>query len=135
MYQGGDNYFNHAQYREGWSYRGQALGTPFIAPMTEFQSAIGRAGFFPDNRVELYYLAAEGTVMNKIHWTTRLAYSRHLGTYVQPFETALSQFSALLLARMPLSGKTQLQTTVAVDRGAVYPETIGASVSLVRTLN
>ena len=137
IYQGADNYFNHGQYREGWSYRGQAIGTPFIAPQTDFRADIVPSAFFPDNRVEVYYAGAEGRFTKKLYWTTRLAYSRHYGTYAYRFDHPLAQFSFLVSTRTDLgrSGKTQLHTAVAIDHGQLYPETVGATLSLLRTVD
>lgn len=136
-YQGADNYFNHSQYREGWSYRGQAIGTPFIAPQTEFQPGIRPQAFFPDNRVTMYYLGAAGRVGQSVQWTTRMAYSQHYGTFNFPFAHVLPQWSMQLAAKIPVaaSGKTWLQLGLALDRGQVYPETIGASLRLQHTVN
>ncbi|MBO0952639.1 capsule assembly Wzi family protein [Fibrella forsythiae] len=135
-YQGADNYFNHAQYREGWSYHGRAIGTPFIAPQTELRSAINRSVFFADNRVEVYYAGAEGRLINKLRWTIKLAYSWHYGTYAEQFDRALTQYSFLLSTRTGLGklSKTWLQTAIALDCGEVYPSTLGASLSLSHTI-
>ena len=137
-FQGADNYFNHSQYREGWSYRGRAIGTPFIAPRPEFQSDISRSAtaFFPDNRVRMWYAGATGQ-FTRLFWTARLAYSQHYGTYANPFDRARHQVSFLLSTEGSLtkSGKTRLRTALALDRGQVYPETVGASVSLLHTIH
>ncbi|WP_332368707.1 capsule assembly Wzi family protein [Spirosoma telluris] len=59
-YQGADNYFNHSQYIQGWSYRGRTLGTPFIMPRPDLTPTIsneyGGNGFYPNNRVVAWYL-------------------------------------------------------------------------------
>jgi hypothetical protein len=137
-FQGADNYFNHSQYWQGWSYKGRSIGTPFIAPEGELKPELTQSAgaFFPDNRVQMGYLGAEGWFTNRLHWIARLAYSRHYGTYANPFNAGLEQISLLLSAQTSLfkSGKTQLRTSFALDQGQVYPETIGGSISLLHKL-
>ena len=60
QYQGGDNYYNHSQYREGWTYQGLTLGTPFLFPYTNLsQYAAGLGGpYFPNNRVTAWVSGA-----------------------------------------------------------------------------
>lgn len=138
-FQGADNYFNHSQYREGWSYRGRTIGTPFIAPQREFQPAVLQAAsaFFPDNRVRMWYAGAEGQLTNRLFWLARFAYSRHYGTYATPFDPTRSQVSFLFSTETNLakSNKTRLRAAIAIDRGQVYPETVGVSMSLLRTIH
>lgn len=135
-FQGADNYFNHSQYREGWSYQGRAIGTPFIAPQREFRSDISPAAFFPDNRVRMWYAGAQGQLTNRLAWETRFAYSRHYGTYNSPFVPIRGQVSFLLSTEMYFfkMNRTRLRTAIAIDRGRVYPQTVGASVSVLRTI-
>ncbi len=41
-FKGLDNYFNHAQYRQGWSYLSRGIGTPFIPPRPEVRPTIAQ---------------------------------------------------------------------------------------------
>lgn len=133
-YQGNDNYFNHGQYREGWSYLGRSIGTPFIAPGNELKTSATGGEFFPNNRVQAWYVGATGNWRNRLTWTTRLAYSRNHGTYANPYPSPVGQFSGLLAAQLPLpvwSG-TRLNVSLAIDQGDLLPSTIGSYVSLVK---
>ena len=136
-FQGNDNYFNHGQFKQGWSYRGRSLGTPFIAPYTELASDVPVSDFFTDNRVQMYYLGAAGNLTQKVHWTTRLAFSRHLGTYNQPFEQTLNQFSFLLGAQSEpfKSQKTTIKVALALDQGQVLPRAVGVSLGAMYSLD
>ncbi|GAB4031929.1 capsule assembly Wzi family protein [Spirosoma gilvum] len=130
-YQGKDNYFNHSQYQQGWSYQGRSIGTPFIATALELKSDISQAAptFFADNRVQVYYIGMSGQFSKCTKWTTRLAYSRHYGTYDFPFITPLNQTSFLATALMPVSkgNRAFLYTSIAFDTGQVYAQTVGLS--------
>lgn len=134
-YQGGDNYFNHSQYREGWSYRGRTLGTPFIAPRTDFSPTVNAftgGGFFPDNRVVAWYAGAGGMFRRGPALTVRASYSRNFGTFNQPYRQPFRQLSTLLSAQWRLVGwpGAALTTSVALDRGELFPNSIGSFVSL-----
>lgn len=134
-YQGRDNYFNHSQYREGWSYRGRTLGTPFIAPRSNFSQAVNNftgGGFFPNNRVVAWYAGAGGSFRRGPLLTARASYSRNFGTYNQPYPRPFRQFSTLLSAQWPLPGwpGALLTTSVAMDRGELYPNSVGSYLSL-----
>lgn len=61
-FQGADNYFNHSQYREGWSYQGRAIGTPFIAPQKEFRPEINQ----PAQAFFLTTASGCGTLVQKV---------------------------------------------------------------------
>ncbi len=134
-YQGGDNYFNHSQYREGWSYQGRTLGTPFIAPRTDFSptaNALSGGGPFANNRVVAWYAGAGGAFRRGPIVTGRVAYSRNFGTFNQPYPRPLRQFSTLLSAQWPFVGwlGAMLTTSVALDRGELYPHSFGGYLSV-----
>lgn len=134
-YQGGDNYFNHSQYREGWSYRGRTIGTPFIAPRSDFNPTVNAftgGGFFPNNRVVAWYAGAGATFRRGPMLTMRASYSRNFGTFNQPYPQPFRQFSTLMSAQWPLGGwpGATLTTSVALDRGELYPNSFGSYFSL-----
>lgn len=131
-YQGRDNYFNHTQYREGWSYLGRTIGTPFIGPQRELQPSVQGAQFFPNNRVKMIYAGAEGQLGHAIDWTLRLSFSQNYGTYNDPYDPPADQFSALVSARwrLPRLAGTQLTASLATDQGHLLPNTIGGFVGL-----
>ena len=133
-YQGGDNYFNHGQYREGWSYLGRSIGTPFIAPAGELRTDAQTPQFFSNNRVRMWYVGAGGWIFKRFTWTTRLAYGQNYGTFAYPYATVRNQFSGLLTAQIPLQrwSKTALTGSVALDRGRLLPNTAGGYVGLVK---
>ncbi|MCK8493523.1 capsule assembly Wzi family protein [Spirosoma sp. RP8] len=133
-YQGGDNYFNHSQYKEGWTYRGKTIGTPFLAPYTTLAEPVANLGgsFFPNNRVVAWYTGMEGVFRHGPSLKVRLSYSRNFGTFNQSYPHPFHQFSALASAQWSLSRRlgTTLLTTVAIDRGELFPNTVGSFVSI-----
>ncbi|KAA9356922.1 capsule assembly Wzi family protein [Larkinella humicola] len=134
QYQGADNYFNHGQYREGWSYFGRTIGTPFIAPRADYTARVQQytgGGFFPNNRVNVWYLGLEG-ILYRVQLNARASFSRNYGTYNQPYSPRFEQFSALLAARIPLPrfSNTFLSASFALDQGALYPTQTGLYLSV-----
>ena len=119
-FKGNDNYFNHGQYIEGWSYFGQGLGTPFISPRSEIRpEAMGVREFFPSSRVVAYHLGLQGTVAKRVNWLAKASFSTNFGTNNIVYEPALNQFSCLLSADAPIfkKGNTRLVTKLAYDQG------------------
>ncbi|ADB42206.1 capsule assembly Wzi family protein [Spirosoma linguale] len=135
-YQGADNYFNHSQYIQGWSYRERTLGTPFIMPRPDLDPQIGNTyggnGYYPNNRIVAWYAGATGSFRRGPTLTTRLSYSRNFGSYKQPYPQVFHQLSALVTAQWPLSQwpGTVLTTSMALDRGDLLPAGFGSFVSV-----
>ncbi|HEV7348356.1 capsule assembly Wzi family protein [Telluribacter sp.] len=127
-FMGNDNYFNHAQYREGWTYLGKALGTPLLAPRAEIREEIGLTGeSFPNNRVLAYHAGVEALVANLVTVRAKVSYSRNFGTHNRPFEISVKQVSSLLGFELPIFnwGNTRLTGQIAYDRGDLYPPALG----------
>jgi hypothetical protein len=136
-YQGADNYFNHSQYREGWTYQGRTIGTPFIAPYTELAPDVANLGgsFFPNNRLTAWYTALEAAFYKGPTIQTRLAYSRNLGTFSKPYPHPFDQFSASVAVRWAVLPVKGLAITVAgaVDQGTLLTRSAGSWISLQKT--
>lgn len=134
-FQGRDNYFNHGQYRQGWSYQGRTIGTPFIAPRTTFTQSVNAnegGGYFPNNRLVMWYAGVEILVKQTVRLTARVAWSRNFGGYDQPYAPPYQQVSAQLTGqgRLPRLPNLWLTASIAVDRGELYPNAAGGYVSL-----
>lgn len=130
-YRGTDNYFNHSQYRQGWSYRGRAIGTPFIMPHTQIRPDLPQGGYFPNNRVNAFYIGMEGRAA-RWHWLTRLSLSRNFGTYIIPYAGPVRQLSAGLQLARPLPWLKGIDLTAAagLDAGGLLPPTAAVAVGL-----
>lgn len=131
-YQGNDNYFNHGQYIEGWSYLGHTIGTPFLMPQNEVQSAAKGPQFFPNNRVQMGYVGANGQLNNALNWTFRLSYSRNYGTFTVPYPVPYGQLSTLISVhwQLPRLAGTQVTASVAMDQGQLVANTVGSFIGL-----
>lgn len=126
---GGDNYFNHQQYVEGWSYKGSGLGTPFIPTKYEVKEGVPLSHLhFPTNRIVLYHLGLEGLLAQKVRILLKISNSRHYTSSLTPLSDPIyRQFSSLLSVDAPLARwkNTRIKAQVAYDKGDVLPESFG----------
>lgn len=132
---GKDNYFNHTQVRDGWSYFDRTLGTPFITPTSETVWKFPNYGnaFTSNNRVWVLHTGLRGTLVRNIEWSTKLSYSSNGGVYDLAFPTTVYQFSGLLRIQALtdwLGGNTLLSGSLAADLGGLYPTSYGLMLSL-----
>ena len=131
---GADNYFNHSQYIEGWSYRGLGIGTPFIPTKIEVKKGAALNDlYFPTNRIILYHLGLEGMLAQKFKFMVKASYRLHYPSWHTPLsDPVYRQFSSLLSFDVPLLrwGNTRLKAQVAYDKGGVLPESLGGYVAL-----
>ncbi len=135
------NYFNNAQFRDGWAYQRQTLGTPFITPGYDVNGRTSFGGFTSNNRVYAWHLGASGTLPIQAGWLkqgpaylTKLSVSQNLGTYDASYPKPLTQFSMLfqLSATVRSQGNvgsiingSEFIGRVAVDAGGLYPTGFG----------
>lgn len=134
-FKGADNYYNHSQYLEGWSYYGQTIGTPFIVPRPDLASTSEQGEFyFPNNRTVVGYTAFDALLGKRIMVQGRFSYSRNFGTYSTPFLAVENQFSGLLTANFPFSGFGHSSFSIAVgaDKGQLLTKTAGMQIGLHR---
>lgn len=129
---GRNNYFNHSQYRDGWSRYGMTLGTPFITPSSDSRSDLPQYSFTNNNRVAVMHLGVSGQVMDFFRFQAKASYSNNLGTYEVPFPEAVHQFSAGLTVSAPLYilGGVTINAAVATDIGQLYPNSAGYYVGI-----
>lgn len=129
---GRDNYFNHSQYRDGWSRYGLTIGTPFITPTSENRADLPPYQFTNNNRVIVWHLGLGGSLFDFFRFQTKLSYSRNLGTYETPFPTKVNQFSGSFQVNAPIDllGGVTAYTAFATDFGALFVHNAGYFFSL-----
>ena len=134
-YKGADNYYNHGQYIEGYSYFRRTIGTPFIIPGRDIVQPNSATAFYPNNRLIAIYGAFEAIVAGRATVQGRLSYSRNYGLFSVPYPTVFGQFSGMLQGRVPLTrtGHTSLTASVAVDQGKLLTNAVGGYVGIRKT--
>lgn len=131
---GKDEYFNHQQYYDGWSYRRRIIGTPFITNQSdtnrpEIQNTNDMAN---NNRVLVFHLGFEGYIGTHLHFLSKLSYSSNYGTYIYPYSVVVKQFSGLLQLRGQISALRGFDWTAALanDNGGLYTQNFGFRLGL-----
>ncbi|WP_428658455.1 capsule assembly Wzi family protein [Runella sp.] len=131
---GRDNYFNHQQYYDGWSYKRKIIGTPFITNYkdTKVQEPFNSNEIASNNRVIVYHLGFEGYYGENLHFLSKLSYSLNYGTYGFPYPTVPKQFSGLFQVDGQLNLWDGLEWTaaVALDQGELYKNTFGGKIGI-----
>lgn len=142
------NYFNNAQFRDGWSYQRLGLGTPLITPRYNPDGTSTYGAFTGNNRILAWHLAASGTLPIKAKWLkqspsylTKLTLSRNLGTYDSPYVVPLTQFSAFGQLAVPLQfrgneqivNSTEIIGRVGFDIGSLYSTNLGVYLGVRKT--
>ena len=144
---GRDNYFNHPQFLNGWSYQNKTIGTPFITPSEDIKSTFPKYQisnppqyleyFTNNNRVKVYYLGTQLRLFNKYHYTFRGSYSKNFGSYDVPFTNNSKGISQTSIQNsLSFDIKTGLIVNVnwAADFGGLYSNSNGLYCSVRKTL-
>lgn len=128
---GKDDYFNNSQVRDGWSYHGRGLGTPFITPQSENNWPRYADFFTNNNRVWVIHSGMQGK-LNSAIWTTKLSLSSNQGTYDQPLPAKTYQFSGIIGLEKPVSllGGSNVRAAVSVDQGKLFDNAVGLMLSI-----
>ncbi len=126
---GADNYFNHAQFRDGWTHKGLIIGTPFIQTLNkswddpEYQ--------IDHNRVEMFQWALAGTLPFEVDYILKGNHSTNLGSYNFPIK-ATPQSSFLLSLQKNNTRSSAIRLELGYDYGDLLPRGAGAAVSYIK---
>jgi hypothetical protein len=77
-----ENYYNHGQYFNGWSYQGTGLGNPFITIRSDAREELPShpRDYFINNRVYAIHFGGEGTMIG-LNYIIKASWSGNYGTY------------------------------------------------------
>lgn len=140
---GRDNYFNHGQFLDGWGYKSQMIGSPFITPYQTINSELPRYKYFVsdkevfaftnNNRVTALSSAVQGSYKQS-NFTLRYSYSQNAGTYQYPFSEKVKQSSVSLQTFTPWKKtKYTIQTNIAFDSNGIFEPGIGVFIGVKKT--
>jgi len=134
---GDENYMNHYLYKEGWSYRGIGMGTPFISRRTDVRGTLpakemGRPEYFINNRLMAFHAGVAGEA-GAWDITAKLSYSRNFGTRVTETEfPVVGQLSAYLEGSRPLKNGMHIGGVLALDTGKLLYNSTGIMLKVVK---
>ena len=75
-------YYNHYLYINGYTYRGNGLGTPFISTRNDIKDELASAPteYFTNNRVLAFHFGCEGSILS-FDYVLKASLSKNYGTY------------------------------------------------------
>lgn len=129
------NYFNHGQYIDGWSYNGAGIGTPFIVPSNNLiaKNQTRDYSFFSmDNRVQAYNISFAGQIAS-VPYKFQSSFLRSIGRYGLIRIPALNQYYGLFSIDIPFK-KLDLSSKIrfAFDIGNIIGNNAGINFLLVK---
>lgn len=110
-----DNYYNHYLY-QGWQHWGMGIGNPLLpGPLYNKNGQIT----FVSNRVLAHHIAFSGSPSQALNYRVLLTYSRHWGTYDNPFNEIKKQLNSLVEVTYlpPCWEGWSFTLSAALDRG------------------
>lgn len=127
VYGGADDYFT-TFYTEGWSYKSNTIGTPFVtSPVyntTDYRQTI-------NNRVRAHHFGLEGG-HGRISYRLKASFTTNYGRYKVPLPAASGEVQRyyLLDVNYNLPDALTLAASVGVDRGSFTGNATGVRISI-----
>lgn len=135
---GADSYFNNGQIRDGWTYKNNIIGTPFIQNYyLNFKINDKLRDFFiENNRIKLFNITAMGDLNKDLSFSFRSSFSTNYGTYINPTDKPIKQTSAILsLTKSAFYFKnTALNLNLSWDTGSLYTSSFGTYIRIIKQL-
>jgi hypothetical protein len=135
---GADSYFNNAQFADGWTYKNNIIGTPFIQnSYLNFKANDKLKDFFiENNRIKLFNISANGYINNDLSFNFRSSFSTNYGTYNDSTDKPLKQLSTIFsLTKLNFYFKnTTLNLALSFDNGSLYKSSFGTSIRIIKHL-
>jgi hypothetical protein len=135
---GADNYFNNGQFADGWTYKNNIIGTPFIQnSYLNFKASDKLKNFFiENNRAKLFNISAEGDFRKDLTFSFRSSFSTNYGTYNDSTDKPLKQLSTIFsLTKSNFYFKnTILNLALSFDSGSLYTNSFGTSIRIIKHL-
>lgn len=128
---GNDNYFNHGEYRSGWTMYGNPICSPFFTPISIQKNHV----ITLNNRFVAHYVGIKGFAFNnKVPYFFRASYTMNYGTYSIPLEDKPRQVSLALEAGLPSIKKLPFNIDLGIygDFGELFSNNVGISIKLSR---
>ena len=125
---GAEDYMNNGRYIDGWVYKGQTIGTPFIMPLRYTDNLPQNLDKNPNRIVNNRVQAVTVSVLSRIKrfdLLTRLSYSHNLGNYTLP-PINVNQLSVQQRVSFPVR-KYTLTTALAYDNAGILKQNLGIS--------
>ena len=129
-----DNYFNNGIYSNGWTYKGQIIGTPLLSTPAQLDldvlKSIGVTSSTPQNlvlgnRVSSWYMGLEYKV-SKFDLMTRIIHISSLGNYGAKFEAYNTSIYQGMIRKI---GNLTVKSEIGMDVGNLLKSKFGVQIS------
>jgi len=122
---GRDNYFNHSEYRSGWTHHGRTIGSPlFTTGYKDGHTVI------ENNRFKAVHIGLMGHLLG-LPYKTYFTFSKNYGTYSSPYTSSLNQFSGVMEVTVPARKLPfKIDLACAVDKGELLKDNLGFFIRL-----
>ena len=132
------DYLNHGQYIEGWSYHNNAIGTPLIIPTQDLIKESQPKGynlFTADNRIQAFYMSIFGKIANYVYYL-QSSYTSSLGRFGLKKDIPFKQFSSHISINIPIK-KSNLDSKIdlSFDSGKLYGNNLGVNFFIIKKWN
>lgn len=126
---GGDNYFNHEY---NWQHWGMAMGNP-VLPGPVYNK--DHTNVFRSSRAKAHHLGISGEPSGELSYRILLTYSRQWGTYKDPLDKIMHQFSSLYELSYAPKRLAGWSVTVGcgLDRGEYLGNSMGGAITIKKT--
>lgn len=127
------NYYNHSDYRAGWTYHGRVIGTPLYFSDEDYFGVV-------NNELIAHHIGLSGNLSSLLNYRLLATYSRNYGAQrIRRVDGGSDngnfdrkdQYSFMLeLERPVFLPNVVLKTAIGYDTGEVYADNIGMLISL-----
>jgi len=135
---GKDSYFSNSQFADGWTYKNNIIGTPFIQNYNlNFKASNELKDFFiENNRIKLFNVSALGSFSKDLFFSLRNSFSINYGTYINPTDEPLQQISTLLsVSKSNFYFKNiTFNLNLSFDTGNLYTSSFGTYIRIIKQL-
>jgi hypothetical protein len=130
------NYFNHGQYRDGWSYNGSGIGTGAIVSNIDRRNIVENYKRFTiDNNVLAIGVSISGIYYSGTY-VVRVGIINSSGVGKGDKNNPIHQFSTQLTYTRPLSKfNFDSKIDLGIDRGKLYGNQVGLNITLIKRWN
>jgi hypothetical protein len=129
---GKDNYFNHAQYVDGWVYKGQTIGTPYIQSLKHKWDS--NYYVLDNNRIKMIHLAFAGVFPGQINYLFRASFSNNFGSYAEPLPLTRQTSYQLRLEKF-MNNQSSFRIETGFDRGELITNAFAINASWIKQWN
>jgi hypothetical protein len=126
---GGDSYYNHGYYRNGWSHFGHAIGNPLLtSPEYNRDGTLG----FKNNRIKAVHGGLKGTFSPGFSYRILGTAAYGYGPTGKPFLKRLQGLFGLLECNYiyPKGASWEFGIQIAADKGSFYGDNIGCMLKI-----